>query len=178
MISQNIGRISKPKGPFSLMSAQLRILNRPVALYATKSIQQPSPTHGPECSHRVWSRNGQRGCSDLPHDVIAQCSMYCAMFRVLYQEMGAVRITTWYPKFNGSHFWLAAQLYPQNDWTGWQYGVNDDVCTPAPSAQDYEKFCVTYPRMVSIAHGNICNPVVKVKLNLKTCRRKKTKEKT
>ena len=24
-------------------------------------------------------------------------------------------------------FWLATQLYPQNDWTGWQNGVNYDV---------------------------------------------------
>ena len=28
-------------------------------------------------------------------------------------------------------FWLATQLYPHNDCTGWQNGVNDDVCTPA-----------------------------------------------
>ena len=30
-------------------------------------------------------------------------------------------------------FWLATQLYPQNDWTGWQNGVNDDECAQAPS---------------------------------------------
>ena len=29
-------------------------------------------------------------------------------------------------------FWLATQSYPQNDWTGWQNGVNDDVCAQAP----------------------------------------------
>ena len=29
-------------------------------------------------------------------------------------------------------FWLATQLYPQNDWTGWQNGVNNDVCAQAP----------------------------------------------
>ena len=34
--------------------------------------------------------------------------------------------TQWKP------FWLANQLYPQNDWTGWQNGVNDDVCAQAP----------------------------------------------
>ena len=28
--------------------------------------------------------------------------------------------------------WLATQVYPQNDWSGWQNGVNDDVCAPAP----------------------------------------------
>ena len=30
-------------------------------------------------------------------------------------------------------FWLATQLYPQNDWTGWQNGVNYDVCAQSPS---------------------------------------------
>ena len=29
-------------------------------------------------------------------------------------------------------FWLATQLYLQNDWTGWQNGVDDDVCAQAP----------------------------------------------
>ena len=29
-------------------------------------------------------------------------------------------------------FWLATQLYPENDWTGWQNGVNDDECAQAP----------------------------------------------
>ena len=29
-------------------------------------------------------------------------------------------------------FWLATQLYPQNDWTGWQNGVNDDAFAQAP----------------------------------------------
>ena len=28
-------------------------------------------------------------------------------------------------------FWLATQVYPQNDWTGWQNGVNYDVCALA-----------------------------------------------
>ena len=28
-------------------------------------------------------------------------------------------------------FWLATQLDPQNDWTEWQKGVNDDVCALA-----------------------------------------------
>ena len=30
-------------------------------------------------------------------------------------------------------FWFAMQLYPQNDWAGWQIYVNFDVCTPAPA---------------------------------------------
>ena len=30
------------------------------------------PTNPPECSHRVWSRNGRDGCSETPHDTIAQ----------------------------------------------------------------------------------------------------------
>ena len=41
--------------------------------------------------------------------------------------MGLVRITSWCPKFNGSHFGLAPSLYPQNDWTEWQIRVNYDV---------------------------------------------------
>ena len=28
------------------------------------------PTNPPECSHRVWSRNGREGCSEMLHDVI------------------------------------------------------------------------------------------------------------
>ena len=30
------------------------------------------PNQSPECSHRVWSRNGREGCSGMLHDVIAQ----------------------------------------------------------------------------------------------------------
>ena len=33
-------------------------------------------------------------------------------------------------KIQWKPFWLATQLYPQNDWTGWQDGVNYDVFTP------------------------------------------------
>ena len=40
-----------------------------------------------------------------------------------------------YPKFNGSHFSLVPKLYPQNDWTGWQNGVNDYVIARAPSTK-------------------------------------------
>ena len=29
-------------------------------------------------------------------------------------------------------FWLATQLYPQNDWIGWQFPVYYDVCAQAP----------------------------------------------
>ena len=29
--------------------------------------------------------------------------------------MGLVRITSWYPNFNGSHFWLVTQRDLQND---------------------------------------------------------------
>ena len=44
--------------------------------------------------------------------------------------MGLVRITSWYPEFNGSHFGLP-QLYPKNDLTGRQNGVNYDVFAQA-----------------------------------------------
>ena len=39
---------------------------------------------------------------------------------------GVVSRIQWQP------FWLATQLSPQNDWTGWQNGVNDDVWAWAP----------------------------------------------
>ena len=29
-------------------------------------------------------------------------------------------------------FWLATQLYPQNDWTGWQFPVYSDIRVQAP----------------------------------------------
>ena len=35
-------------------------------------------------------------------------------------------------KIQWTPYWLATQLYPPNDWTGWQNGVNDDVCAQAP----------------------------------------------
>ena len=31
----------------------------------------------------------------------------------------------------GMPFWPATYLHRQNDWTGWQNGVNDDVCAQA-----------------------------------------------
>ena len=38
-------------------------------------------------------------------------------------------------------FWLAIQLYLQNDWTGWQNGVNDDVCELAHLSRAGECAC-------------------------------------
>ena len=35
-------------------------------------------------------------------------------------------------KIQWKPFWLATELCPQNDWTGWQNGVNDDVRAQAP----------------------------------------------
>ena len=34
-------------------------------------------------------------------------------------------------QFQWKPFWLATKLYPQNDWTGWQFCVNYDVCLKA-----------------------------------------------
>ena len=34
-------------------------------------------------------------------------------------------------KIQKKHFWLATQLYPQNDWTGWHFRVNYDVFAQA-----------------------------------------------
>ena len=41
------------------------------------------PTNTPECSHRVWSRNGREGCSDLPFDISMQ--MVYIMIRCLWK---------------------------------------------------------------------------------------------
>ena len=35
-------------------------------------------------------------------------------------------------KIQWKPFWLATQLYPPNDWTGWQNGANNDLCAQAP----------------------------------------------
>ena len=37
-------------------------------------------------------------------------------------------------KIQWKPFWLAIQLYPQNDWTGWQFRVNYDVFAQAQFA--------------------------------------------
>ena len=42
-------------------------------------------------------------------------------------------------------FWLATQLYPQNVWTGWQNGVNDDVCARAPFSMWHVRGEVSLP---------------------------------
>ena len=36
-------------------------------------------------------------------------------------------------KIQWKPFWLATQLYPQHDWTGWQFHVYYDVCAQAAS---------------------------------------------
>ena len=35
--------------------------------------------------------------------------------------------------FQWKPFWLATQLYPQNDWTGWQFREKYDILAQAPS---------------------------------------------
>ena len=45
-------------------------------------------------------------------------------------------------KFQWQPFWLATQLYPQNDWTGWPYGVSYDVYAQA-SLQFKGQVCFT-----------------------------------
>ena len=42
-------------------------------------------------------------------------------------EVSEAYAKSWYPKFDGRHFWFVTQLYSQNAWTGWQSGVNDDT---------------------------------------------------
>ena len=41
-------------------------------LRITPSLFGGPPDHSPECSHRVWSRNGREGCSDMLHDIITE----------------------------------------------------------------------------------------------------------
>ena len=41
-------------------------------------------------------------------------------------------ITSWYQKNQWKPFWLAIQLYLQNDWTGCKFRVDDDVFAQAP----------------------------------------------
>ena len=53
----------------------------------------------------------------------------------LRTRMGSVRITSWYWRLSGSHFCLATQLCPQDDWTVWQFHVNYGVCAHAPLDQ-------------------------------------------
>ena len=48
--------------------------------------------------------------------------------------MGPVRFTSWYPKFNGSHFGLPPSSIHRMDWTGWQFRVNYDVFAQATSS--------------------------------------------
>ena len=45
--------------------------------------------------------------------------------------MEAVHIVIMVSKIQWKPFWLATQLFPQNDWTGLQNGVNYDICTQA-----------------------------------------------
>ena len=48
--------------------------------------------------------------------------------------MGAVCMALWYPLFNVRHWvWRVIHLYPQNDWTGWQNGVNYHICAQIPT---------------------------------------------
>ena len=58
----------------------------------------------------------------------------CNSGGVTRSDMGAVRrIPSKHPKIQWRQFWLATQLYPpQNDQTGWQNGVNNDVIAQSP----------------------------------------------
>ena len=47
------------------------------------------------------------------------------LFIRYFLPMGAVHLVV--SKIQWKPFWLATQLYPQNDWTGWQNRVNYDV---------------------------------------------------
>ena len=46
--------------------------------------------------------------------------------------MGHIRNYVMESNFQWKPFWLATQLYPENDWTGWQFRVNYDVFAQAP----------------------------------------------
>ena len=46
--------------------------------------------------------------------------------------MDAAHIAPLYQKYKWKPFWLATQLYPQNDWTGRQFCEDNDVCAQVP----------------------------------------------
>ena len=51
---------------------------RPIAYYTChlRAYLAALPTNPPECSQRVWSRNGREGCSGMLHDIITQMVDY------------------------------------------------------------------------------------------------------
>ena len=69
------------------------------------------------------------------------CDMLAGQVSSAYKEYGwstsgggrAHYVMVCVSKMQWKPFWLATQLDPQNDWTGWQTGVNDDVCAQVNS---------------------------------------------
>ena len=60
-------------------------------------------------------------------------SFTCLVWAAQKKKWGlSICITSWYPEFNGRHFWLATQLYPQNDWTGWHNRMSNDEFAQDP----------------------------------------------
>ena len=58
-------------------------------------------------------------------------------------------------KIQWKPFWLATQLCPQNDWFGWQNGVNYDVCTQAPPERHKHKNASS--RSKHLAWPHVCS---------------------
>ena len=57
----------------------------------------------------------------------------CLQVRLQSEYNGGCAHYVMVSKIQWKPFWLASQLYPQNDWTGWQNGVNDYVFGAGPS---------------------------------------------
>ena len=58
--------------------------------------------------------------------------------------MGVVRIS----RIQCKSFWPATQLYPHNDWTGWQNCVNYDVCAQSIIVLDQKCYLFHHTRNV------------------------------
>ena len=81
---------------------------------------------------------GAAAVCNVPWDSLP-CDMLAGQVSSAYKEYGwstsgggrAHYVMVCVSKMQWKPFWLATQLDPQNDWTGWQTGVNDDTLSPS-----------------------------------------------
>ena len=79
------------------------------------------PTNTPESLHRLWSRNGREGCSDQPHNAIAQQSIpFLSMWLLLCSPDAVLSlIERWWRRcmrqndFIGLHVAKMRQVWPK-----------------------------------------------------------------
>ena len=77
--------------------ALVRIIPYQIDIFAYYTVEPIAalPTNPPECSHRVWSRNGWEGCFGMLHDVITQMVHFLTFHR---QERRTDRWINWKKK--------------------------------------------------------------------------------